>query len=282
MKTIFTILISLIISFSYSQGALTVGQVYDFNVGDVFQTHIISYQSGPTPYYTKKVLSKVLSANNDSITYTIQVDYFLPQACPTCQPSFNSGISNLMITNLAASAYTRDPLGVQVLPSDSVIGIIDTAYLDYCNRIVNSHSNFPKLTVLSGNYGGNIYIQGCGGPYAFNTSFGNPGSFSENLEFYKKGNDSCGTYFNFPLSLNPLALNQTNLKIFPNPSNDKLKIEGSTLLNEYTIFSTNGKMVQSGKIVDKEISIKALPIGIYNLQVFDKNSNRISKIFMKE
>jgi hypothetical protein len=122
------------------------------------------------------------------------------------------------------------------------------------------------------------------GPYATYYVAGGGINFSSytELTYYKKGNDSCGTYFDFPLGLNPLALNKIEFKLFPNPVSDNLKIAASTLLSEYSIFSTNGKIVLSGKLMDNEINIKTLPTGIYHLQVFDSKSNRVSKIFMKK
>ena len=65
-----------------------------------------------------------------------------------------------------------------------------------------------------------------------------------------------------------------NLKIFPNPTRDYIKIENLNFKEEeYVILTTQGVSVQRGRLINNEISIKALPPGTYFIKIFHKTKN---------
>jgi hypothetical protein len=279
MKTIFTtIALALFICLS-GQNYLTKGQVYDFNVGDVFQSKISFNLNSFVKYYTKTILNKTISITGDSIDYIIKKEEYIPIQCPTCQANLITTFGTLKVSQLSDSIV----VGI-VAPTNPLVFLKDTSYIDFCNKKVRNVYQYATIFMGVGILNGSYYVEACGGPYSFyTTTAGNglPYTESEDLIYYKKGSDSCGVFVSY-LGINSQALNSVIFSLFPNPSNDKLKIEASTLFNEYSIFSTNGQIVQSGKLNNNEIDIKALPNGIYNLQVFDTKSNRVSKIFMKK
>jgi hypothetical protein len=285
MKTIFTLIVAFLFSSVSAQNFLTKGQVYDFNVGDVFQAKL-SFSSSPPTYFTKKVLAKTFSSNNDTITYSIEEESYTLAACPTCNPIYSGVVVNsVVITNLADSIINASTSSLQA-SIDSTISIVDTEGVDACNNRFRNRLQIlgPIITISPFTLLGETYIKGCGGPYTSYYSQNGGQNFTSDLQlsYFKKGIDSCGTYFNIPAGLNTLGINHINLKLFPNPSNAILKIETSTLLEGYIIFNTEGKIILSSKLSGNEINIKSLPNGIYNLKVFDTKSNSVSKIFVKE
>jgi hypothetical protein len=284
MRTITTISMIFVLSFGYSQNYLTVGQVYDFNVGDAFQS-AKSGSSIPSTYTTKRVLSKVQSANTDTLYYTIQTESYTFPNCMTCNPIYNTSISSVKYYNLSDSILKAGD--AEYYLADSFKVVVDTNYINICGKRVRNRyqdpNQIPVPNVSPTQYLGALFIEGCGGPFSSYT-YNNNGAataISEALVYYKKGNDSCGTFFKFPLGLNDLALIQFDTKVFPNPSASKLKISATTELYRYNVSNVYGQIVQSGKINDNEINITTLPAGMYSLQIFDAEGNSVSKKFVK-
>jgi hypothetical protein len=86
MKKILCSFLLLLAVLGKGQSFLTKGQVYDFNVGDVMQTQYLYSSSAMyyTEYKTLTVLTKTFSMNNDTITYTLKKDLYVPAYCQTC------------------------------------------------------------------------------------------------------------------------------------------------------------------------------------------------------
>ena len=80
------------------------------------------------------------------------------------------------------------------------------------------------------------------------------------------------------LSINDFNLNST-LKIYPNPSNDIIKISGLTTTERYSIYNILGNQVFEGKVDnDEKININKLSKGMYFLKI----NNRKPIKFIKE
>ncbi len=67
--------------------------------------------------------------------------------------------------------------------------------------------------------------------------------------------------------------NQSNrnktIKLFPNPVKNVVNVEMENVGNEYTIFSLDGKVVQNGIMISKQVLIENLAHGVYILQIAD-------------
>ncbi len=64
----------------------------------------------------------------------------------------------------------------------------------------------------------------------------------------------------------------TDISIFPNPSNDYLSLKGTNLPLKYSIFNTLGQKILKGEINTSRIIIAQLPAGIYHLVLQSENS----------
>jgi spore coat protein CotH len=82
-------------------------------------------------------------------------------------------------------------------------------------------------------------------------------------------NYSCTT------SLEAIKKEETNIKVFPNPTNDFIKIELEAIGNleeiNYQMININGQIIQSGQLEGQTINIQNLSAGFYTLKVLKNN-----------
>jgi surface protein len=70
--------------------------------------------------------------------------------------------------------------------------------------------------------------------------------------------------------------NQLNISIYPNPTNDKLFIQGLYSSSRVSIYNVLGKLVLS-QTISKEIDVKQLSKGIYILKIIDEQKETTRK-----
>ena len=74
-----------------------------------------------------------------------------------------------------------------------------------------------------------------------------------------------------PSLSNISELNATNLEVYPNPSNDVIKISNISA-SEFSIINNIGSVVKSGKVANNEISVSDLEKGNYFIQLTSSTS----------
>lgn len=76
---------------------------------------------------------------------------------------------------------------------------------------------------------------------------------------------------------------ETNLKfiIIPNPAKDYLTIQTNEVINEFSIFDLNGRLLKSKKTNDKKINISDLNRGVYFIKIKSENKTSQEK-FIKD
>jgi len=80
-----------------------------------------------------------------------------------------------------------------------------------------------------------------------------------------------------PPNLNISEFSISDLQLYPNPSIDVIKITNSVVEN-YSILSSNGVIVSSGKVINNEISVSHLDAGIYFLNLTVKGESQTIRI----
>lgn len=80
------------------------------------------------------------------------------------------------------------------------------------------------------------------------------------------------------LSINEVS--NTKLKIYPNPSNDFIRLDFPNNIKSAKIFSQNGEFVKEAKT--KYIDIHALALGVYILVIEDNEGNVFHEQFIKK
>ncbi|MCD6065020.1 MAG: C-terminal target protein, partial [Flavipsychrobacter sp.] len=70
-------------------------------------------------------------------------------------------------------------------------------------------------------------------------------------------------------------IDETGVRIYPNPATDLVHIEGAKATG-YSVVGTTGQTVQQGTIENELISIEQLPAGIYILKL--DSSTRVYRL----
>jgi hypothetical protein len=74
---------------------------------------------------------------------------------------------------------------------------------------------------------------------------------------------------------------ETEIRLFPNPVNDVLNIEGIPIGSEFIIYSTEGKIVKNQRLTENAISVSDLSNGVYILKTTDSKGQLLNRIFIK-
>lgn len=270
MKLLFTLLYIFLFSLTYSQ-TLTNRQVYDFEVGDVFQTKIYHSNNTFPSFFSDTIMSKSFSLNNDTVFYTInQLEYIPSQTSPT----YNYSTIIKVYQNLDSIAEHNEPLHCSNIP------ITDTIYnlSNYCNQNTWQISSNIDTSCLEDTYYNSYLIDGCGGPYYDVISVSE--YYEKVLLYFKKGSMSCGNTFSTEIEENQL---ENHIKIYPNPTNSTIHITflQPISIKRYTINDIFGKKIGEYDY-SKTIDVSNLKAGIYFITFLNSDFRMITKKIIKE
>jgi hypothetical protein len=271
----------LFISLALKGQVLTNAQVYDYSPGDVFQwTHTeindvgfsCYFPTTPT-YHLDSVISKSVSAMGDTIFYTFYSTVHTPIQCiPSDPPYYSSGINSKFYTDLSNPAihfsdFSCSPATEEYNNSN------------YCGRIMwQSHSNGTGCFEVP--EWSSTFIEGCGGPYInFNRNVSHDFHYTNELTYYKKGNISCGNYYNMPLGI--MEPGKEKLILYPNPARSLIYLTGLTSLEQYYISDISGRILLSGAFNSAGVDISDLDYGCYFIILYAAKGERITKSFIK-
>jgi len=277
---------------------LTYGEVYDFQIGDVFE-HNISYNNGPPTTIVRKVIGKALWT--DSVRYTFVDTTYTRTLTGCCTINSFSNVNTYSVLY----AHLSLPINGPYLPEQSSISA--NSAFDYSMK--SGNGNCDPLSISNCDYDYLVYQSSCWGEafepvydcltYTaglgeirttnYTTIGGN--SSDETIVYVKKGALVCGAWVSTPAGIleNP-SLNELNLSLYPNPVSSSLTITWSVSMGartcEFEIFnSISGKSVQSVKWEDSSgtgiIDISSLSAGIYFVRLKTGNFSLNSK-FVKE
>lgn len=285
-----------------SQSLMTVAEVYDYTIGDIFITKAGGYISPPT--YTKKIITdKYYSPLADTVYYTYDSYSYTPQACQTCSPVYDTILSGtLLYTNLSDTIGAG--LGAKIhywnpscIDTAGYTGVwLDTIYYDtaFCNTLstrIYVMDNGPQLTDTCYSYfepffGFSEYGKGIGQKtFYYNTCADGVLNCQQGifLLYFKKGADSCGTA---PVmtDIHELKLKSTFI-LFPNPSTDEMHLDffeeqRSSLITVTNVF---GEEVKQFNFSGRRFTLEKgeLKTGVYLIRVDDRNNIYSSKLIVQ-
>lgn len=272
---------------------LTKGEVYNYSVGDEW-IKVRIYPNLKRVYWYCNVLKKYFSANGDTVYYEI---YRKSE-----KVTLIAG-SGLQVSNISKGVYTDyytglNQLVTSQLPEESKplsnyklhrssMYIRSCGGYQYQNITVgieegwrSCQNDSTKLTIFESDGGDISYLEGLGtlSSYYYNTYGGD--SYYENLVFFKKGTDTCGTH-SMPDAIQENSIEEIAVEIYPNPASKQVIISAISDSPDGingSMYDGMGKKVSQFVIRDgfKTLSLDHLSNGIYYFQ-FHTEEGTISR-----
>jgi len=185
------------VSFTNAQQISTVGEIYDYEVGDIFHFDFwaTSPISGGSWIKNITITNKSYSLNNDTVFYERAIAY---------QELYPNSIIE----------FYNDTVLYTDLDSLINLGVIDSIYSNpqrYNGRLINGHHDWR--------YWGYWYIEyviGCGRVYLYLNDDWDEIYSEEELIYYKKGDEEWGTP-HVIVEVEELGRVNSSLKCYPNP-----------------------------------------------------------------
>jgi hypothetical protein len=279
MKKLLYILLftNLTLSMVNAQTMMTIRNVYDFNVNDEFQTTLNTGTPNANRY---KILSRLLSANNDTIFYTRSYNNYSSYPDYSTTPphmvyTYSVGTDAIHYTNLdtlISAQYKNNP-------NDSCNSSKDTLYTSsqYCGVLVYQNITVRGTCFEPQTYT-NVYGKGLGQVISDYNYPAGPAHNRTSLFYYKKGSVVCGSPDTTLASINKYELAQQNIHIYPNPAQNKITIDATDVI-DIKLFDVIGKQITSTK--ENNIDVSNLPFGVYFIQVQTKQGTITQKIIVQ-
>lgn len=270
MRLIISTIIILTSLHCYSQ-TLTNRQVYDFEVGDVFQYFGSSSSFGAS--WRDTIVGKSFSINNDTVFYQKN-----SVGNSSSNPNYVYSSSIKFYTNLdsVASHYYLDQCTTSPPPSDTLF-----QSSQYCNQLTWRRTTNHDLNCFEDNSYTSELIVGCGGPYhVAYIGIGGSDYYEYKLTYFKKGTVSCGN----PFSTGIDEINLLNsINIYPNPTNSNIQVSISNNISvkKYSISTVSGQII-GDYIFSNIIDISNLKSGVYFFTFLSFDNLKITKKIIKE
>lgn len=270
---------------------LTIGEVYDFDLGDEF--HYKSNFKGPTWIERKIVIDKWWSEDSSIVNYKWNV--VLSGIDPNNLKTFVESREEITFhTSLDSSIYSID-LNEFLYgnKSDETTFIKESRFIDstfntwfvidttisFDSSVCNFNTNalmvregpYPHLVnkkyIGYGKGLGNIYFEN-----EFSDRISNEYHFFEKLFYFKKSDTTCGVPDYTNIENNATV---KNIAIYPNPVQETIHLS-STHSYKYLLFTNSGKLVFQG-VSNGIIDVSTLPKGIYILKLQLEGQFQIKK-----
>ena len=241
----------------------TIGNVYDFEINDLFQYSYVLPNQG---YGSQKnILDKYYSINKDTITYIIENSTW--SANPYTQTTtYNQNIDTISYTNLNSLVFQIGTVSFEnsnCIDSNKVFTQIISPYFE------------PEITIRKFGIGlGQIETEYI---YAAENKY-----YKTSLSYYNKGGVSCGNFSSAFGSIGTKKIDSNNLTIsvFPNPTNDFVTISANQDLIKIELFNEIGQMIKSD-YKSKAMDLSDLPKGLYIVKLYGQQNIVIKKIIKK-
>jgi len=276
MRTLMIILLAFILPDSlYSQDLMTIGEVFNFEIGDEF--HYEGHHPEQPPNADRiTITDKYYSSNGDTLFYHKYHDsyytwvewepephleyYFWTRTDTVYYTHPDSSISsyNMWASNDTSLAYYET---IVYYSEDQCDSLINGYYLETSNFEADVyHYEFGKGLGLVKAY----YLSSQNWPHFV--------VYDDELFYYQKNGIDCGVPDTLTVSIPQLSENYPDFNIYPNPAENQITIEITQLsFNSLTleIIDELGRTVKTSIIHDNEttINIDDLRPGIYYCKV---------------
>lgn len=276
-KLTITIFILFLTLAGMCQDSLTLGEIYDFEVGDKFQTHGTASDQPPNADRIT-IMDKWYSASNDTVFYEEYHDDYLSSLSSGWPPVLTYG-GNIFTDTVAYTNLTTDLMNSEFwVECDSSFDWCDTIHelsAEYCDSVIfgQNYAQYP----VSHEY---FFGKGLGLVFSY-TGFADGGNgYGSELFYYEKNGLGCGTPDNKVVSIEEISAS-TDVSLSPNPADDYFTIH-TDVAGPFTVevFTITGKRM-SGQTFSSsvfEVDCSALNSGIYIVVVTTSKKKYIRKL----
>ena len=281
MKKSFLVLLIFGISFTTNgQNLMTIGEVFNFDVGDEFQIRGTADNQPPNADRIK-IVGKYFSPNSDTLFYIRYHDSYYTEVIwddePHLEYHFWTKTDTVFYTNLDSSLVYYD----QGFELDQYIKNSP----ELCDSLINGCS-YDIGPGYENDHFINEYGKGLGQTYAYYyANQANAVLWCNTLFYYKKANNECGVPDSTAVGIKEEAITNQHFSIYPNPVKSTLTIENNTPSDTYLyiIMDLTGKVILKRKFKGKQniINTESLNKGLYFLYIQSKRYT-ITEKFMKE
>lgn len=255
-----------------AQRILTIGEVYDFDIGDEFhyENHAFGY---PPPSGTNKIITnKWLDPLFYTVRYEVKSIHYKPfwVGLSTLEYNVWSTTDTVVYTHLNDSCFTFFQFS---FPVDYFY------YYDSANTWVCGWQYSPN-PMFEPNYYWSIFGEGIGKVDYGEASTSNQEVDGQWLVYYSKTNKTWGKPREVPTSIQDVIVE--HIKVFPNPFMDYINVSVAQESGIIRIYNLMGKVVLNVPILSKvnEIDMTKLPRGIYIIKI-ESDSEMFCKKIIK-
>ncbi|MFY9309530.1 MAG: T9SS type A sorting domain-containing protein [Bacteroidia bacterium] len=263
------------------QNMLTIGEVFDFNINDEFQSK--DYSGVPPNAVRIKIIGKHFSANNDTIFYSFHYDNYTSVPDMTTSPPhlvyiYSIGEDSIFYTSLDSLInFQSNPV------VDSCNFFHDTLYYSaqHCGSEVYEY-NSCIACCFEGQQYNFIYGKGLGVVRDFHNN-SDPLDYvnvQRQMFYYRKGTLICGVSDpTVPVTINEKEKTKNDIILYPNPAKEKLNLTNITHQTSIELFDMFGKRVLAAKSdCNTILDINELIQGIYTVVATDKERRNCYRI----
>lgn len=288
MRNIILFILIFFSSLSYSQQLMTVGEVFDYSVGDKFHYQLNPPQV-PTAIDRITITDKYFSEFADTVFYIRFHDSYWTEVIWYPEPHlvyhFSTKNDTVSYTNLDSLISFYDN-GFQC---DTNLFECDTSIYyseEYCATLINGYyiaTNDFEPDIYQKEYGKGL---GWVWDYYYSSSSLPPGViYDMQMFYYGKNGIDCGTPDTLTVSTPEIIDNQSILSIFPNPAGDYFTVTHKQTAEPYKfkIFSIYGNLVDFGEWTQGTniYNCMNLSLGVYIIQA-QINSKTFNYKLIKE
>lgn len=249
----------------HAQDFPTRGEIYNYEVGDIFHTKFfgISPGFGMSDKQNIEIIIKFYSDNMDTVYYGRHIEGNISTS-DNPDDAYYDDYDTVFFANLE-----------DVFIADSVFE--DNNYFNGRKTIYSDHYDELEYTYTS-----SMHTIGCGQVYdEWDCNDPENSTYAEfELVYFKKGDEEWGE--EQVIVGTPEISKKQRLKIFPNPTTDYLNISCNDAIanSSILIFNTNGQLQLSKKLNahNERISVSGLPSGVYLAQQIDSGGNIIARM----
>lgn len=285
IKRTLALLLLFLPSTIFCQNDLTIGEVFNYEIGDEFQS--ISYHY-PNPQSLRRfaVMDKYFTDSGKTVNYKLKYTNwdFIQVSWPYTHMEYRFQNFEDIVSYSNLDSNIRSYIGHQSLQNDTIPeNYRDTSY--YTNELCGGDV-FEYYACDCVGYEGQsykrIYGEGLGEIYYHTQS--TELWIEYKMIYYKKGAFSCGTPSMIFEGVNDFGDGNIQLNVSPNPTSDYLNIDfQNSELCEIFLLSMDGKTIKQEKSnsLHYKMDVSALEKGIYLLKTSDKNRSRVMKVVVK-